>query len=162
MKVAKLFRWEAAHRLPWHQGPCRNLHGHSYRMTVELEGEPDARGMLIDFQDLKRVVAPLVDAWDHAVLVAEEDAELRALLAQTDWKRAVLPFDSTSENMCTFVAEHLCREAAGLFEAHRVHTVRVRLHETETCYAEAERRVGAAERPFQHAPARSAEVGSPR
>ncbi len=75
MKIAKRFRWEAAHRLPWHEGLCRNLHGHSYRMTVELEGEPDARGMVLDFKHLKRVLKPLVDAWDHAILVAESDAE---------------------------------------------------------------------------------------
>ena len=146
MTVAKRFRWEAAHRLPWHDGPCDNLHGHSYRMTVELEGIPDERGMLIDFQDVKRVLAPLVDAWDHAILVAETDDELRRIVAQTDWKHALLPFDTTAENLSTYVADHLCEEAADLLVAHGVTAVRVRLAETETCYAEAERRVTASPR----------------
>lgn len=143
MKVAKRFRWEAAHRLPWHDGPCDNLHGHSYRMTVALEGTPDARGMLVDFQDLKRVLKPLVDAWDHAILVAETDDELRGLVEQTDWKYALLPADTTAENLATYVADYLRDEAADLLAAHGVTAVRVRLAETETCYAEVERRMEA-------------------
>lgn len=144
MTVAKRFRWEAAHRLPWHDGPCDNLHGHSYRMTVELEGTPDARGMLIDFQDVKRALKPLVDAWDHAILVAETDTELLNIAKQTGWKHAVLPCDTTAENLSAHVAEHFCTEAGDTLRARNVETVRVRLAETETCYAEAERRVPAA------------------
>ncbi len=139
MKIAKRFRWEAAHRLPWHEGLCCNLHGHSYRMMVELEGEPDARGMVLDFTHLKRALAPLIKAWDHAMLVAEADAELLAVAKQTGWKHAVLPFDTTAENLADYVAGYLCEQEAALLRAHRIRTVRVRLAETETCYAEAER-----------------------
>ena len=39
MKVAKRFRWEGAHRLPWHAGLCRHLHGHSYALTVVFDDE---------------------------------------------------------------------------------------------------------------------------
>ncbi len=71
MRVAKDFGWEAAHRLPRHAGLCGNLHGHSYRMTVELEGEPDEHGIVIDFQDIKAVIKPLIDA------VGSFDARIR-------------------------------------------------------------------------------------
>ena len=40
MKIAKEFRWEMGHRLPEHFGLCKNIHGHSYKMVVEFEGEP--------------------------------------------------------------------------------------------------------------------------
>ncbi len=143
MKIAKRFRWEAAHRLPWHEGVCRNLHGHSYRMTVELAGTPDERGMLLDFKHLKRALQPLVDAWDHAILVAETDAELLGVAQQTGWKHAVLPFDTTAENLSAYVADYLCAAVPEVLRAHRIRAVRVRLAETETCYAEAERSVGA-------------------
>jgi 6-pyruvoyltetrahydropterin/6-carboxytetrahydropterin synthase len=143
MKVAKRFRWEAAHRLPWHEGGCQHLHGHSYAMTVELEGEPDARGMLIDFKALKRIVKPLVDAWDHATLVAEDDAPLRAALEQLGSRHYVLPFDTTSENLCAFAADYLGQRGYALLKQHRVRTLRVRIGETETCYAEVERPVDA-------------------
>ena len=141
MKIAKRFRWEAAHRLPWHEGICRNLHGHSYRMVVELEGDPDARGMVLDFQHLKRELQPLIEAWDHALLIDESDAELMAVARQTGWKHAVLPFDTTAENLSAYVAAYLCEHAAEMLRAHGIRSVRVRLEETETCYAEAEQAV---------------------
>jgi len=138
MKIAKHFRWEAAHRLPWHKGLCRNLHGHSYHMTVELEGDSDEWGIVMDFKVLKHLVAPLVDRWDHAMLIAESDEILHRVAEQTGWKHNLLPFDSTAENLSTFVAEYLAETHAETLLTHRVHTVRVRISETESCYAEAE------------------------
>jgi len=41
MKIAKEFKWEMGHRLPEHFGQCKNIHGHSYKMLVEFEGEID-------------------------------------------------------------------------------------------------------------------------
>ncbi|WP_115373198.1 6-pyruvoyl trahydropterin synthase family protein [Adhaeribacter pallidiroseus] len=69
MKIAKQFRWEGAHRLPNHKGNCKNLHGHSYAMIIQIEGTPNAEGILVDFADIKRILTPLIDAWDHATLV---------------------------------------------------------------------------------------------
>lgn len=43
MIVAKQFRWEGAHRLPWHDGLCKNNHGHSYKMEASVDGAVDAR-----------------------------------------------------------------------------------------------------------------------
>ena len=143
MKVAKRFRWEGAHRLPWHQGSCANLHGHSYRMVVELEGKPDERGMLIDFKEIKRVLGPLVDAFDHATLVAESDEELLDVIRAMEWKHHVLPFDSTSENLASYVIDYLGRNGYESLVRHDVSTIRVRLEETETCYAEMSRPVSA-------------------
>jgi len=113
-------------------------------MTVELDGTPDERGMLIDFQDVKRALKPLVDAWDHAILVAETDTELLQIAEQTGWRHAVLPCDTTAENLSAYVAEYLCREAGEMLQSNDVDTIRVRLAETETCYAEVEQRVLAA------------------
>lgn len=157
MKVAKRFRWEAAHRLPWHRGDCRHLHGHSYTMFVELEGVPDERGMLIDFKDLKGAMQPLVEAWDHAVLVAEDDADLRQAVALLASKHVVLPFDTTAENLCVYAADYLVREARALLAQHGVTRLRVRVHETETCYAEVERAVGVSEE-HRHAPGEEVSV----
>jgi 6-pyruvoyltetrahydropterin/6-carboxytetrahydropterin synthase len=138
MKVAKRFTWEGAHRLPWHQGLCRNLHGHSYEMTVVLEGEPGPNGMLVDFQAIKRAIRPLVDSWDHAVLIDENDTELMELMDRTDWKRAVLPFDTTAENIAACAARHLAEHHGDELRAEGVRKIFVRLEETASCYAEAE------------------------
>lgn len=72
--VCKTFKFEAAHQLPNHDGKCRNLHGHSYRVEVEAEGpvrrsdgEPD-EGMVLDFAVLKAAWLPLFQQLDHRCL----------------------------------------------------------------------------------------------
>ncbi|MDA3844331.1 MAG: 6-carboxytetrahydropterin synthase, partial [Candidatus Kapabacteria bacterium] len=64
-KIAKNFDWEMSHRLPNHDGLCRNIHGHSYKMRVELEGEPNKQSMVIDYYDMKLVISPLLEKLDH-------------------------------------------------------------------------------------------------
>lgn len=146
MKVAKQFRWEGAHRLPWHGGLCRHLHGHSYRLTVELEGTPDARGMVVDFHDVKRHLKPLIDAWDHATLVSEGDEELRAVLQALGSKHFVMPYDSTSENVARYAADYLLAHATDWLHAARVTRITVRVQETDTSFAEHTCAVAAPER----------------
>jgi 6-pyruvoyltetrahydropterin/6-carboxytetrahydropterin synthase len=71
IEVYKDFRFEAAHFLPKvPQGhPCKNMHGHSYKVTVHIKGEPDAEtGWLLDFGDIKKAFAPIVQKLDHSVL----------------------------------------------------------------------------------------------
>lgn len=71
--IAKTFTFEAAHMLPHHEGKCKNLHGHSYRLEVFVEGpvqtEGAEEGMVIDFARLSEVVdREIVSQWDHAYL----------------------------------------------------------------------------------------------
>ena len=138
MKVAKKFRWEGAHRLPWHTDGCQNLHGHSYQMWVELSGPTGRNGMLIEFKEIKKVLAPLVKSWDHGVLVADSDAELLQAIALLKSKHYILPFDTTSENICLFVIDYLSQNALDILLQHNIERVYVKLQETETCYAEHE------------------------
>ncbi|MBC5993534.1 6-pyruvoyl trahydropterin synthase family protein [Pontibacter cellulosilyticus] len=138
MKVAKRFRWEGAHRLPWHTDGCQNLHGHSYQMWVELSGPAGKNGMLIDFKEIKKVLAPLVKAWDHGVLVAETDAELLQAMELLKSKHYTLPFDTTSENICLYVIDYLGQHAFDIMLQYNIESVYVKLQETETCYAEHE------------------------
>ena len=71
MKITQSFRFEAAHRLPHvpttHR--CHNMHGHSYRIELELSGEVDARtGFVVDFFDVEEAFAPLLKTLDHHCL----------------------------------------------------------------------------------------------
>ena len=73
MQIRKHFGFEAAHVLPYHQGKCARLHGHSYRLDVAVRGPLQetgpARGMIEDFDVLKRIVrAEIVEALDHRSL----------------------------------------------------------------------------------------------
>lgn len=88
--VKREFRFEAAHRLPLHNGACANLHGHSYKVKVtvgskdgKLQNEGPASGMVIDFKTLSSVVKDIIDVgriggndtipWDHATILWEKD-----------------------------------------------------------------------------------------
>ena len=64
------FHFAAAHRLPRYQGRCFNMHGHNYKLTVKVEGEPDAySGIMLDFGDLEGAVkGGVLDQCDHATL----------------------------------------------------------------------------------------------
>ncbi len=65
--VTKTFNFEAAHSLPFlpEGHKCRNVHGHSYRFTVEVNGELDERGFVIDYADISKAVKPIVEYLDH-------------------------------------------------------------------------------------------------
>lgn len=69
MKLRRELTFDAAHYLPSYGGKCERLHGHTYRLLVELEGEPDDEGMIMDFADLKRVIGEQVlSSFDHMCL----------------------------------------------------------------------------------------------
>jgi 6-pyruvoyltetrahydropterin/6-carboxytetrahydropterin synthase len=72
LEVVKEFRFEAAHVLPNHPGKCSKLHGHSWLLRVGVVGKvnPDT-GFVMDYIDLKKMVQPLIDLWDHSYLGAE-------------------------------------------------------------------------------------------
>jgi len=70
MMLRKEYRFEAAHFIHNHPGKCRNLHGHSYRLFVCLEGKVNAEtGMILDFEDLSRIVREhVIERLDHHFL----------------------------------------------------------------------------------------------
>lgn len=136
IRVAKRFKWEAAHRIPGHAGLCRNFHGHSYRMFVEVEGTVGENGMVMDFHDIKLLVEPLVDQWDHAVLVGANDQELLDIINGTDWKHFVFPGDTTAELIVQYVLDFLSGEKGEMLREKGITRIRVKIRETETSYAE--------------------------
>ena len=86
-RVTCTFTFEAAHRLAWHPGKCRNLHGHSYRLDVSVSGPLDANGVVLDFDTLQEVVRTLVvEEWDHRDLNEVLDNPTAELLAHRAWE----------------------------------------------------------------------------
>jgi 6-pyruvoyltetrahydropterin/6-carboxytetrahydropterin synthase len=69
MILIKEFEFDAAHNLIHYHGKCERLHGHTYKLLVKLEGEPDKEGMIYDFVELKRIVNErIIDKFDHTYL----------------------------------------------------------------------------------------------
>ena len=107
MKVGKHFSWEMAHRLMYHKGKCYNLHGHSYRAHVLVEGEIGVEGMVIDFADIKKAHSSLIDSMDHAVMCYKKDQILVDLLGKTDFKSLYVDFETTAENIAKWLFDQL-------------------------------------------------------
>ncbi len=138
IRVTKEFRFEAAHALHGYDGPCRNVHGHSYELSVTVTGTPitDRKspklGMVMDFGDLKCLIkTQVVDPFDHALLL-NADLPLEIEKAGEPFTNVVrLPYQPTSEN---FLLEFAARIRELLPPGVELHSMRLR--ETGTSYAE--------------------------
>ena len=137
MKIAKEFTWEMGHRLPFHTGKCKNLHGHSYKCIVELTGDPDKNGMVMDYYDLKKVVEPVLDELDHSFMVYKKDIEMIEALEKLNSRKVVVDFETTAENICVYLLNKI--KSAKLSQ--NIHSVKVRVLETENSYAEEETKI---------------------
>ncbi len=135
MIVAKQFKWEAAHRIPWHEGKCRNLHGHSYKMIVEFEGETDKNGFVIDFNDIKKIVDPYIKLIDHSTIISAKDIELKEVFDKKSWKYFLLPNDTSAENLCDYFIKIITENNKDLLKKLKIKEVGVKIFETESAYA---------------------------
>ncbi|MBK9292103.1 MAG: 6-carboxytetrahydropterin synthase [Bacteroidetes bacterium] len=139
IRITKEFKFEMAHALLGYDGPCRNVHGHSYELSVTVIGEPIETsghvklGMVMDFGDLKRIVkAEVVDKFDHALVLNREMPEhITHNLDSAFEKVILLDYQPTSELM---VIDFANRIAARLPDNLKLHSLRLR--ETATSYAE--------------------------
>ncbi len=69
MLVSREFVFSSAHNLPRYRGKCENLHGHTYRLRITVEGEVDEEGLAFDFRELKEIVnREIIQALDHTYL----------------------------------------------------------------------------------------------
>jgi 6-pyruvoyltetrahydropterin/6-carboxytetrahydropterin synthase len=82
IRVTKEFRFEAAHALIGYDGVCRNIHGHSYELSVTVIGNPihhtdsPKKGMVIDFSDIKKIIRKnIIDHFDHALILRSDFAK---------------------------------------------------------------------------------------
>lgn len=140
IRLTKEFSFEAAHALDGYDGPCREIHGHSYRLFVTVAGRPVADpenpkyGMVMDFGVLKRIVnEQIVSRFDHAFVLrdSERGRAVREALGERFSNIVVVDYQPTCENM---LADFARRIASRLPEGVRLHSLR--LHETTTSFAE--------------------------
>ena len=109
MKIYKRKKFEAAHKLKLpYNSACNNLHGHSYLCEIEIEGPLNKSGMVLDFQK----IGEIINNFDHKYL------------------NDILP-QPTAENLVLFILSKLKDEV-------KEGKIKVRIHETETSYAEDE------------------------
>jgi 6-pyruvoyltetrahydropterin/6-carboxytetrahydropterin synthase len=100
------FTFSAGHRIAGHAGKCRNLHGHTYSVWIEITSEMlTPLGMVMDFGDVREKFGGWISKyWDHAFLLDGDDEEaIRAVLAVEDQKWYRTPGPPTAETL----ARHL-------------------------------------------------------
>lgn len=114
MKITQVFTFESAHHLPrvppTHR--CHNLHGHSYRVELQLEGPVDPEsGFVADFFDIETAFEPLRLQLDHHCLNDVEGLE-----------------NPTAENIAIWIWNRM--------KALLPQLTRVVVHETSVCWAD--------------------------
>ncbi len=132
ISVTKIFRFESAHAITSYEGACHNIHGHSYELHIAVTGKDlDKSGMLIDFKSLKNIVQmAIISELDHSLILMENPMNRSAtknMLSKVFW----LPEEPTVENMISFIAQTLKP-----LLPKDIKLVRIRLYETNSCYAE--------------------------
>ena len=140
-------KFSAAHFLIFPDGTAERLHGHNYKVFVEVHTQLDDHGLVINFKEIKPLIKELVDELDehlllpgqHPVLTCErrDDGtsevryQERRYMIPSD-EIIVLPVTNTSaENLAGYLAETLLERMSQRFEGVRVESLRVGVEETE-------------------------------
>lgn len=132
MIIAKRFRWEMGHRLLYHPGKCKNLHGHSYKALIRLEGDLNDSGIIMDFYDLKRIVWPLIEKLDHSFMINKADTEVLHLVERLKTKIVLVEFETTAENLCVYILKGIASSDL----PKNIHSISCKINETNSTYAE--------------------------
>lgn len=141
VKVIKEATFDCAHMLTGHSGLCSNLHGHTYKIQVEIEGSllesGSSEGMVIDFSDLKRIINNVIGKFDHAYIYddtcgGQAELDIAALLVKNNMRVVGLPFRVTAENMAHYFFDTFNDELGNYY----ANVSCIRLWETPTSFAE--------------------------
>lgn len=137
IRITKEFQFEMAHALLGYDGPCKNIHGHSYKLDVTVKGEvkedtsDSDEGMVVDFGVIKDIVKELiVDEYDHS-LVLNEKMKIDATQFEFMNKLIIVPFQPTCEKLLIHYSELIISRLPSHIQLHSL-----LLRETPTSYAE--------------------------
>ena len=139
IRITKEFKFEMAHALKGYDGPCKNIHGHSYELSVTISGKPindennPKLGMVMDFGELKQIIKrEVVDLFDHALVLNNSmDTDLLKSLSKNFEKVILTYYQPTSEMMIIDFASRISSELPS-----HVTLKYLLLRETVTSFAE--------------------------
>lgn len=135
--ATRILEFDAAHRVPGHEGKCRHLHGHRYKveLTVRAEHGLDSLGRVIDFSVMKSIVGQWIDEnLDHNTILYRDDPLADVLMGYA-FIRLRAPFlmedIPTAENIAKLIFE----QSQSMLTTHHITVVSVLVWETPNCYA---------------------------
>lgn len=105
------------HRLLQYDGECRHLHGHNGRVEIDIEADkPDARGMVIDFADIRDIAKSWIDAnLDHRLILHKDDPMVPVLKDMGE-SHYTIDTNPTAENIAAHICETLRSDALPIAE----------------------------------------------
>lgn len=142
MKVTKEITFDSAHMLSNYNGKCHNLHGHTYKLQVTLEGpvckEGNSQEMVMDFNELKQYMDAATNSFDHAIIFSDEAFRSEAENDLLHWaERYSMNYviirngKSTSEAIATYL-KSIIEDMVNL----QLVKVSIKLWETPTSFVE--------------------------
>lgn len=128
-----------AHALYGYDGPCKNIHGHSYQLSVTVIGETNSesknskQGMVMDFSDLKKIVeTSVINKFDHTLVLNENSPHKNFVKENLLIGKVVLVnYQPTSENLLIDFAKIIQNNLPAPATLHHL-----KLRETPTSFAE--------------------------
>jgi len=140
IRITKQFSFETGHALYGYDGKCKNVHGHSYKLSVTVIGKPISDssnvkyGMVIDFGDLKHIVKEeIVNVFDHATVFNKNTphVELAKELEDRGHNVLLVDYQPTSEMMVIDFSKKIQNRLPIHIKLHSL-----KLQETDTSFAE--------------------------
>lgn len=101
--------FDSAHFLARYNGKCRNIHGHRWRVVIEIAGENLDDGIVVDFTDIKAALKALTDNLDHS-LVMEKDTlkpQTCECLVDEGFRIMIMDFRPTAENFAKYFFDEI-------------------------------------------------------
>ena len=144
MIIRKLFEFENAHIVRFCSSKrCKSsIHGHSYKVEVLLESKYlDNAGMVYDFGLLKTYIRQIIDSFDHAItLFNQDDQSYLHEMKKYSQRWITLPINVSAENFCRvffILIDALLKQTKMVNGEQGVNLQSIIVHETRTGYAQA-------------------------
>ncbi|MBN2216886.1 MAG: 6-pyruvoyl tetrahydropterin synthase family protein, partial [Pirellulales bacterium] len=146
VRIAKSdLTFSAAHFITLDARHCEHLHGHNYRVGVEIEGPLGDQQVVVDFLAVDRVIRELLRPLDHRVLlptehptiqIVESNVQVEVVWAERRWvfprsECVLLPLaNTTAELLARYLGRQLVDALAAVPDFMPA-SVRLDLEETE-------------------------------
>jgi 6-pyruvoyltetrahydropterin/6-carboxytetrahydropterin synthase len=109
INIEKKYHFHAAHRNELINDKCKNLHGHTYHVTLSFPmSDPGKNGITMLFSDIDKIVEPVINKLDHSTLMNQNDPLLQylndySLSYKDELKINVFPFPTSAENIAKYI-----------------------------------------------------------
>lgn len=101
--------FDSAHFLSRYNGKCKNIHGHRWRVVIEIAGDSLDDGMVVDFTDIKAALKALADNLDHSLVIEKDTLKPQTFecLSDEGFRIITIDFRPTAENFAKYFYDEI-------------------------------------------------------